>query len=244
MSLTMRIVKELMPPLVYRYAEKMYNAHRCHKINATGKFANKIFCIGFNKTGTTSVESVLHDFGFSLGNQSVAETLLPDWYKQDYARLIRYCQTAQAFQDIPFSLPQTYHCLDEVFPDAKFILTIRDSEDQWFKSLLKFHTKWFSSDKNRAPTKEDMENSLYCYKGYMLDIMEMVYGYPKVELYDYKYYTGLYQRHNDDVTEYFRNRPGKLLTLNVSSPKAYQELAAFLNVSVSSEGRFPWKNKT
>ena len=44
--------------------------------------------------------------------------------------------------------------------------------------------------------------------------------------------------------EYFHDRPGKLLVLNVSQPNAYQELAAFLNVTVSRKAGFPWKNKT
>ena len=212
--------------------------------DSSQRFPGKVFCVGFNKTGTTSIEEALREFGYRLGNQAAAEMLLADWYKRDFDRLIRFCQTAEAFQDIPFSLPGTYRVLDEAFPVAKFILTLRDSKEEWFQSLVKFHTKLFSSDKDRPPTAEDLGNAHYRYQGFGLDAMKMVYNYPTVELYDFEYYTTLYEEHNNHVAEYFNNRSGKLLILNVSDPLAYQKLAAFLNITVSGKGRFPWKNKT
>ena len=39
------------------------------------KTYSKVFCIGFNKTGTTSVEVALRNFGFKIGEQKVAEVL-------------------------------------------------------------------------------------------------------------------------------------------------------------------------
>lgn len=213
-------------------------------LGLTNKFSGKIFCVGLNKTGTTSVEQALKEFKYPLGNQPAAEMLLPDWNIRDFSRIIRYCHSYQAFQDIPFSLPETYRFLDEAFPDAKFILTIRDSKEQWFQSLVRFHTKLFSSDKSRPPTREDLENAAYRYKGFGLDVMKAAYNFPNAALYDFESYTNLYERHNRHVVEYFDNRPGKLLILNVSETDAYQKLAAFLNITVSRESRFPWKNKT
>lgn len=208
------------------------------------KFAGKIFCIGFNKTGTTSVEQALKEFKYALGNQPAAEMLLPDWHRRDFGRIIRYCHSSDAFQDIPFSLPETYRYLDEAFPDAKFILTIRDSNDQWFQSLVRFHTKLFSSDKSRPPNERDLDNATYRYQGFALDTMKMIYNYPEVELYDFDSYTQLYEKHNKSVIGYFKDRQDKLLVLNASNPNAYQEFSSFLNVQVSKKGSFPWKNKT
>ncbi|MBL7214327.1 MAG: hypothetical protein ISS71_01480 [Phycisphaerae bacterium] len=244
MSFLKSIFKELCPPVFYKFIERLHGTRRHHRINSENKFSGKVFCIGFNKTGTTSLEQTLEDFGYHLGNQGVAEMLLSDWYKQDCNRLVRYCYTKQAFQDIPFSLPETYRCLDKAFPDAKFILTVRDSEDQWFQSLIKFHTKLFSSDKSRPPDREDLENALYRYRGFGMDVMKMVYNYPTVSLYNYEYYTKLYRQHNKSVIEYFTDKPDKLLVLNVSQLNAYQNLASFLNVTVSNKNGFPWKNKT
>jgi len=243
-SLLRRIFRELSPPFLYKLVEGFYSTHRYYIINSENKFSEKVFCIGFNKTGTTSVEQALSNFGYCLGNYGIAVMLLFDWYRRDCSRLIRFCQTAQAFQDIPFSLPETYRYLDEAFPDAKFILTIRDSKDLWFQSLVKYHTKRFSSDKSRPPTQEDLGNTGYPYKGFLLDMMKAVYNYPTVTLYDYEYYTTLYERHNSDVIQYFQGRPDKLQVLNLSRPNAYQELASFLNVTISQNAVFPWENKT
>ncbi|MDH4203787.1 MAG: hypothetical protein OEV87_12970 [Phycisphaerae bacterium] len=239
-----KILKELTPPALFRLMVKLYLSCSRPRINSSNRFQGKVFCIGFNKTGTTSIGQALIEFGYSLGSQSVAEMLLIDWHRQDFDRLIRFCQTADAFQDIPFSLPGTYRHIDEAFPDAKFILTVRDTEQQWFQSLVRFHTKWFSSDKSRLPDENDLKNALYLYKGSVLDAMRMVFNYPTVALYDEAYYTQLYQQHNQEVTEYFKDKTGKLLKLNLSHPIAYQELAAFLNITVSDKSRFPWKNKT
>ena len=215
-----------------------------NQIDLQNKFLDKIFCVGFNKTGTTSVEHTLREFGYSLGNQAVAEMLVEDWYRNDFDRLIRFCYTAQAFQDIPFSLPQTYRYLDKAFPRAKFILTVRDSKQQWFESLVKFHTKLFSSDAKRPPNEADLVNAPYRYMGYALDVIQKVYKYPEVGLYDFEFYTNVYEGHNRDVETYFSDRPDKLLILNVSESDAYQRLAVFLNIQVPPKKKFPWKNKT
>ena len=39
----------------------------------------KVFCIGMNKTGTTSLQTFLSDHGYSLGNQNEGEMLLKDF---------------------------------------------------------------------------------------------------------------------------------------------------------------------
>lgn len=94
----------------------------------------KVFCIGRNKTGTTSMARAVVSLGFKLGKQSRAERLLEDWGKRDFCRIIRYCKSADAFQDIPFSLPDTYQALDEAFPKSKFILTVRNNSEEWYET--------------------------------------------------------------------------------------------------------------
>lgn len=238
------LLKPICPFFFYQRYENRKRLRRVAGINSADKFSGKIFCIGFNKTGTTSVQQVLSDFGYRLGSQTIAAMLLPDWYQQKYDRLIRFCRTAEAFQDIPFSLPQTYRILDNTFSHAKFILTVRDSPYQWYHSMLRFHKKIYSCAQKRLPDENDLEGSTFPYSGYALDIMKMVFNYPAVELYDYAYYTELYQRHNQDVHDYFKDKPDKCIVINVAQADAYSKLAAFLNVQVPEDRGFPWKNKT
>jgi hypothetical protein len=89
-----------------------------------------VFCIGRNRTGTTSLQRALQDLGFKLGVQAAAELLLHHWAPREFGPIVRYCKTAQAFQDTPFSLPYTYQIVDYAFPGWKFILSIRDDEDE------------------------------------------------------------------------------------------------------------------
>ena len=70
---------------------------------------DKIFVIGFNKTGTTSLYFTLKELGFNMGNQKVAEVMTYYMFKNnDFSELKPYCQTAEAFQDVPFSFPNIY----------------------------------------------------------------------------------------------------------------------------------------
>src|SRR5690349_10358789 len=109
----------------------------------------KIFCIGSGKTGTTSMGAALASLGFKLADQAIGESLIEDWAKRDFRAIIDHCKSADAFQDVPFSLDYTYAALDQAFPGAKFILTVRESSAEWYESLTRFHTKIVG--KNRLP---------------------------------------------------------------------------------------------
>ncbi|NNK80793.1 MAG: hypothetical protein HKO93_04780, partial [Flavobacteriales bacterium] len=65
--------------------------------------SSKIFCIGANKTGTTSVEKALIDLGYRMGDQKKALHLIEDYKRREFKPIIRFCKTADAFQDAPFS---------------------------------------------------------------------------------------------------------------------------------------------
>lgn len=244
MSVAKHIVKQLAPPVLWEAFLRLKRRVSQSERKTANRYRGKVFCVGLNKTGTTSLEYALRSFGYRLGAQGVGAMLFADWQAQKWERLIRFCQSAEAFQDIPFSLPGTYRILDEAFPDSKFVLSIRDSKDQWFESMVRFHKRKFSSDRKRLPDQEDLESVRYPYMGYQLDIMKTVYGYPSVSLYDSHHYKMVYERHNERLVNYFRARPDKLLVLNVSEPNALQRLGAFLNVKVSETARFPWKNRT
>jgi len=75
--------------------------------------------------------------------------------------------TAQAFQDIPFSLPYTFQALDMRFPGSKFILTIRNNPDQWYHSLISFHSKLFG--RGKVPDYDDLKKATYVYPDWILE---------------------------------------------------------------------------
>jgi len=79
---------------------------------------HKVFCFGYNKTGTTPTAKALKKLGYRVGVQADAVRLMDDWAVRDFRRIVRYCRTADAFQDVPFSVEFTYQILNCAFPGS------------------------------------------------------------------------------------------------------------------------------
>ena len=202
----------------------------------------KVFCIGSGKTGTTSVERALKDFGYKMGNQVQGELLINDYANRNFKAIIDFCKTAEAFQDAPFCFQHTYMALDQYYRNSKFILTERDSDDQWYNSLVKFHSKRLTGGQS-VPTWEDLKQSEYRFKGYSALVRKKVFGiqeseepYHEIKLKDY------YNIHNASVKDYFKNK-NNLLVLNLSETDAYTKMCEFLGKKPLYDS-FPWENKT
>lgn len=201
----------------------------------------KIFCIGRNKTGTTSLKIALEDLGYKIGDQATAELFLQDYKKRNFVNIIDYCHTAEAFQDIPFSLPYTFIPLDHAFPGSKFILTVRDSAEEWYDSIIRFQAEKHGG--GELPTKEVLQNTTYRYKGFAWETKKIVFNTPDDDIYNKEMFIEHYKYHNKMVKDYFRFRPDDLLILNLKDDNAYQKLCKFLDRKPLYDN-FPWVNKT
>jgi hypothetical protein len=82
----------------------------------------KLFAIGFNKTGTTSLDEIFTDLGFHSYHGTA-------W--RDTSRRMIF-QHYDAFSDGP---PDDFALLDQRFPGSKFILQTRNL-DEWIDSRL------------------------------------------------------------------------------------------------------------
>lgn len=202
----------------------------------------KIFCIGANKTGTTSLETALTDLGYRMGNQPTGELLFKEYAKRNFKPLLQFCYTADAFQDAPFSYQHTFIPLDQHFPNAKFILTVRDTEEQWYQSLVRFHTQLFMSGE-RIPTVSDLQKVIYRYPGFVWEVRKHVFGFSeKDDPYDPEIWKKHYRTHNESVRNYFQNK-NNFLEINLSEKDAYNKMCEFLGKTPLYDF-FPWKNKT
>ncbi|BCX49880.1 P-loop containing nucleotide triphosphate hydrolase [Haloferula helveola] len=187
---------------------------------------HKVFVIGRNKTGTTSMAAALRELGYLVGKQEEAELLIDDWGRGDFSRIIDHCRTADAFQDIPFALPGTYEAVDAAFPGSKFILTVRKDAQTWYDSLTRFHTGIVGKD--RLPTPDDLKEFGYREPGWIWKTHRLVYGIDESTLYDPRIYMEHYENYNRTVQDYFAGRPDDFLTLNVGDADAVQRLCEFL----------------
>lgn len=92
----------------------------------------KVFCIGFHKTGTTSLGLALRELGYSVtGPNGIRD---PNISQNVYDMAFRIVEQYDAFQDNPW--PILYRELDDRYPKSKFILTLRSSES-WIRSQVR-----------------------------------------------------------------------------------------------------------
>jgi hypothetical protein len=173
----------------------------------------KVFGIGFHKTGTTSLRDALTMLGYRVAPPcfSKAEDLGDDLPE----RAMKFAEDFDGFQDDPW--PLLFRELDQRFPGSKFVLTVRDA-DGWYASVLRH----FAS---RTTARR-----------------ELIYGAGAgCPAGNEAIYKERYNRHNREVLDYFANRPGDLMVMDITKGHGWDELCAFLGHPVPDEP-FPHKN--
>jgi Sulfotransferase domain len=101
------------------------------------------FCIGLNRTGTTTFGDACEMLGFTRMGWTYSQTEFPShrlmrfWEKGNIDGLIETATGYDVLEDLPW--PLVYREMAEAFPDAKFALTRRSTPDAWLGSIAK-HT--------------------------------------------------------------------------------------------------------
>jgi hypothetical protein len=93
----------------------------------------KVFCIGFHKTGTKSLAEALTLLGYRVTGPNGTKD--PDIAKNVNDMAYRLVEQYDAFQDNPW--PIIYQALDQHYPNSKFILTMRPT-DPWVDSVVRY----------------------------------------------------------------------------------------------------------
>lgn len=173
----------------------------------------KVFCIGFHKTGTTSMEKAFKYLGYRVtGGNWVRD---PEVRKVALQRALEIVPQYDAFQDNPW--PMLYKEMDKAFPGSKFILTLRDPQ-KWVASVVKN----FGTD--ITPMREWIYGSGY--------------GFPKG---NEDVYVERFESHNREVLDYFRDRKQDLLVMNLTEGEGWEKLCPFLGLLPPDEP-FPKAN--
>jgi hypothetical protein len=164
--------------------------------------SNKVFGIGFHKTGTSTLRVALSKLGYKVCDAYL--DCVESLSKGDLSPILNIVAQYDAFEDNPW--PVLYQEMDRRYPGSKFILTIRN-EQKWIKSMVNYFGK---------------ENT---------PMREWIYGFgcPKG---NEKIYLERYRKHNKEVIEYFKNRPDDLLILSLERGDGWNELCNFLKVPV------------
>lgn len=219
--------------------KRFFRENIIHPFLVAGK--QKLFCIGHNKTGTTSVTKAFEEHDFIVGYERSGEMLIDAYANGNFHKIITFCKSAQVFQDAPFSWPHTFKHLEAAYPGSKFILTVRDSAEVWYNSIVKYHGKLWGNG-NIPPTAEDLKNTVYRRKGWMWDMVNTVYKTTENDPYNKKQMISVYENHNQSVRDYFENSD-RLLEINLKHKDAYKRFCNFIDVEQKGDA-FPWVNKT
>ncbi len=180
----------------------------------------KVFGIGLNKTGSTTLKICFKMLGYNpIGlKPKLLRQIKRGNFEETYSIIKKY----NAFQDLPWSL--IYQEVDEQYPDSKFILTIRKDSETWYNSVLK-HVQ-------RAELANDHIQK---------ELALLAYGYPNPQDFQEEL-MAFYEKHNQEVKEHFSNRPEKLLTVCWETGSGWPELCSFLDKEIPSF-EFPHANK-
>ena len=123
------------------------------------------------------------------------------------------------------------------------ILTIRNSADDWYDSLIRFHktTGAFNSN-GKLPTAKNLKDAVYIRKGWMYDTHMTLFDVTDVDLYNKEKLVKAYNDYNNEVINYFGDRDD-FLVLNLSEGDSYSKFIKFLNVD-SPHSEFLHLNKS
>jgi len=173
----------------------------------------KIFCIGLSRTGTKSLTVALYILGHNIIHYPSDEATLNELIAGNYNFSI--LEDYDGISDITVS--PYFAQLYKFFPNSKFILTVRNKED-WLRS---FEKHW----SDRPPFDDPTQNPTYMKVRRLL--RASVYGSYKFNRDRMSY---VYDLHKKNVLDFFKNKPGSLLVLNIFKKKAWKKLCKFLEV--------------
>ena len=176
---------------------------------------HKVFGIGLNKTGTTTLAECLKHLGYRHTTSNLELTRCVE--NGDLAPVFRYADSYDSFEDWPW--PLVYRELDQRFPGSKFILTRRRDAATWLRSL-KTHALL------TGPT----------------EFRRIAYGYAVPQGHEAEH-LARYETHNAEVCRYFRDRPGDFLEVCWEEGAGWNELCSFLGRQVP-DIPFPHANRT
>ena len=152
------------------------------------------------------MRDALEQIGYRVAGVFGRKTKLEE-LKRDFVRMgLELVQDYDAVEDMPW--PLMYRELDEAYPNAKFILTVRDT-DRWWKSISghfgdnPYHLQQLTyGDDAAAPVGHEAR------------------------------YREVYEAHNAAVLEHFKDRPSDLLLMRLEAGDGWAKLGKFLGIDV------------
>ena len=220
--------------------------------NRAARQWNKCFGIGCNKTGTTSLEQVIrYHLGYRSDQTTVEYNASVKAILGDYKPFLKAMRVRDFHQDMPISQGIVFAAIDGIFPNSKFILTLREPH-QWALSFSKFYAPWIADLLINTPREK---RASYLFPGYIDQWLLNRYWKPELEILrqdlagnkekktrkewiqdiptstEFRSACALkFQARNDLIQDYFSSRPNDLLVIDLSKEKTISKITRFLNL--------------
>lgn len=176
----------------------------------------KILCVGFHKTGTTSFGTAMQQLGYRWQGWNTENSLL--YHAGQVEKLLRLTDEYDCLEDLPW--PLLYREVFDRHPDTKFVLTARKNMDVWFDSLARHCDRY-------PPAASDFRRHLY-------DLDNPREDPERVRR--------IHQAHIDDVRTFASDNNIPLLEICFEQGDGWEVLCPFLGKPIPATP-FPWSNQ-
>lgn len=207
----------------------------------TKKAGGKLFCLSYQRTGTTSVGRFFKEHGYHVAGYQVNRERgwSEAWFEGDFEKIFRDPEftSYQVFEDNPWFFPEFYKVLFNRFPDARFVLFERNPED-WFASMLR-HSQGLSLGNSMRHAKVyRREWELYKYldgnnlSANLKDVDNLLDMTCKKD-----HYISQYTLHNHEVKRFFEEKgaQSRLFNCRLEDDEKWKKLGKYVGIRVASE---------
>lgn len=201
----------------------------------------KIFCVSYQRTGTTSVGQFFKDFGYKVAGYDRQRS--SNWsvkrFIGDYESIFKSKEFKehQVFEDNPWFEQDFYKVLYHKFPSAKFVLFTRDA-DKWFDSMV-------SHSKGKTLGNTFRHSKIYKREREYYNQFPDLNLYKKINKIDNlldlnethrEHYKEIYNLRNKEVVDFFNAYSADSLFIGELEDKdKWRKLGVFFNIKVPSE---------
>lgn len=198
----------------------------------------KIFNLSLCKSGTSSLEMFLFK-SYNLKGYPYFEKFYYNKKINDEVFInknfsaITDIELYDFFSDIPFNLFDSFKYYEKKYKNSKFILIKRD-----FKDWLDSNKKWLKKIKKTYNSQNDKKEFSNIFHEYQY------YGSIKnFEIVNENLLKKAYDDYHNSIFEYFKDKPNKLLVLNLYEINKENKINKFLNINILKKIKFPELNK-
>lgn len=207
-----------------------------------------IFCVSFQRTGTTSTGTFFKDHGYKVGdwNKSSRNSWGDLYFKGDFQQIFdsKDFMNSEMFEDGPWFANDFYKYLFHHFPKSKFILLERD-ENKWFDSMLSHSNGMVLGNTHRHCVIYNREEEFYSLPNWKkhLYTKEVDNLLPLLEKHR-EHYTKIYRNRNREVKNFFESlNSERLFKGKLEDQNLWMDMGKYFGIKVS-EGYKAHSNKT